>query len=349
MMRRTVLPALALLLGAARVEAHPSGGPAVAWPNDPRSVGQVVDTRYTFSWTDTNYPATPTGTVTMDWYYSARIPPTFHLGVTPDDLEGTLIVAGVPEPDPADRYTWDTSTVAPGSYFIWSRVNDLPGETSIRIIAFSRGVVTVAHPGDAVAPAVVVVQPNSPFVIADERFDVVYEAFDPDGTGRIELEAMTQRDQSDAVTIAADLPATRTGTFTWNTSQLAEGDWILKATLRDARSMSFSSFARFLLRIEHLTPPSDAGVSPDGGALRPDSGAQYDGGTGVEPNDDGGCRCLSTPRARGSSLLPALLLLGLALRRDLKTRVRVPSSPAGRVGSGPPARRPRSGSLPLRG
>lgn len=312
-----------------RAEAHPLGGPAVAWPVTPHTVGNVVDEGYRFSWTDTNY-LTPTATITIDWFYTRVMPPTFQLGASPPDLEGTPIVLGIDEADRTDAFTWDTSTVAAGSYWIWSRMNDLPGETSLRINAFSRGVITVAHPGDVVHPAIAMVTPRSPFEVSEQRtYDVVYEAFDPDGTGVVTLEAMRTRTATDTVLIARDLPAARSATVSWAVADLAEGDWILRAHLRDGRGLEATAYARFVLTIEHLIYP-DAGpadvdvgptVSVDGGLL-PDIGS-YDGGT-REPPPGEGCSCAASRGDRQTTgeaaLWSAGVFLGLGLLRRTRQR-----------------------------
>jgi MYXO-CTERM domain-containing protein len=305
------------MTAASTAIAHPGGGPAVAWPNEPEEVGVVADQSFEFSWYDSNFiPLPDTGTITIDWYYTARMPPSFQLGTTPPELEGTPIVLGVPEYDRTDRFVWDTSTVAPGSYVIWSRVNDLPDQTnSLKIIAFSRGVVTIAHAGDPVYPAIAVVTPQSPFVITDRSFDVKYEAFDPDGTARVKIEAMTQRDGSDAIVIAENIAVgTATiGSVTWDTSNLPNGDWIVRGTIADDRGLSFTAYARFLLRVEHLDP-YDAGVRPDAAPGR-DAGLSDAG----EKKEDDGCGCRSTASSSSSSALVILLgAMGWMRRRRFR-------------------------------
>lgn len=308
---------LALTLAGA-AWAHPLGGPAVAWPTTPQTVGIVVDRSYRFEWTDTNF-LTPTGTISIDWFYTPVMPPTFQLGVTPDDLEGTVVVLGVDEQDRTDAYTWDTSTVAPGSYWLWSRMNDLPGETSLRINAFSRGVVTVAHPGDVIHPAIAMTSPRSPFEVAESsEYLVTYEAFDPDGTGRVTLEAMRQRDGSDAIEIASDLPAASSATVTWRLTDLPEGDWILRATLRDARGLTAVAYGRFVLSV-YLAWMADAGARPSAAA----DGGQEDIGTydaGGRAATASGCGCAGTPSSSpsiSSLFLVALCWLGRRSRSFL--------------------------------
>lgn len=311
-MKRIAL-SIALALAATPAFAHPTGGPAVAWPNDPYNAGTVADEEFTFTWVDSNFLNTSTtGTITIDWYYTQRMPATFQLGVTPSDLEGTPIVLGVPEEDRTDAYTWDTRNVPSGAYWIYSRVNDLPGETSLKIVAFSRAPLTIAHAQDAPHPHLAIVQPNSPFVIADEQFRVIFEAFDPAGDGRVKLEAMQNRDGSDAITIADNIPATETGTVTWDTRALEEGDWIVKGTITDGQNRTFTAYSRFLLRIEHLLP-IDAGPRPDSGRL--DSGLFYDGGVGAEEaTDTEGCSC-NTQRSKSSAFGSIILLAAWMLVR----------------------------------
>lgn len=316
---------LALALAPTLAGAHPSGGPAVAWPLAPRGVGVLADQSFPFSWTDTNL-FTPTGTITIDWFYTASMPPTFQIGATPADLEGRVIVRGVPETDPANRWVWNTATVAAGSYFLWSRVNDLPTEvSSIRINAFSPGVVTVAHPGDPVHPAIFLPQPDSPFTFADQSFKVEWQAFDPDGTATIRLELMRSRDVAGAILLTEGLAATATGSFVVDTRAEPEGDLIFRATIQDARGLSFVSYPRYLLRVLHDPMPLDASApdvrSTDRGAADAVSLDAADAGLalgGDAAEATSGCSCGAVETAdRGLGLLfGALVWLRRGRRRE---------------------------------
>ncbi len=295
----------------------------MAWPLTPYSVGEVADQSYSFTWTDTNYINTSTlGEITIDWFYTRVMPPTFHLGVSPPDLEGTPIVRGIPEADRTDGFTWNTATVAPGSYWIWSRMTDLPGETSLKINAFSRGVITVAHPGDVVHPAIAMTTPRSPFEVAEQdTYDVVYEAFDPDGSGVVTLEAMRSRDGSDAILIARDLPAARSATVAWPIGALEEGDWILRAHLRDGRGLESTAYARFVLTIEHPTRPDAGPIDAMPPVMARDGGSEdigtYDAGQRVVVEEDGcGCSAVgASTRGDEGAVAIGLLLAATMLRR----------------------------------
>jgi MYXO-CTERM domain-containing protein len=309
---------LVCLGGPGPALAHPSGMPAVAWPLLPRGVGTVVDDAYRFHWTDANY-ITLTGTITIDWFATRAMPPTFQLGVTPPDLEGAPIVLGVPEADRTDAYTWRTSTVAAGSYWVWSRVNDLPTEIgSIRINAFSPGVVTIAHPGDPIHPAANLPRPTTAFDIAEVDYDVVVELFDPDGTARYSLWAMQSRDGSDRRLLVDDVAVgggVRTSTFTWTVTDVPEGDWFFQVHIEDARGLSFDAYPRFLLRVQRpffvdAGPGADAPTGPAADASADASAARdasVDGDAarvdvGLVRQDELGTRCGCSAAGEGAPL-----------------------------------------------
>ncbi|MEL7367964.1 MAG: hypothetical protein AAFN74_03560 [Myxococcota bacterium] len=286
------------------VWAH-GGNPAVAFFNEPVGVGIVVDDTFTFTWRDADIPI-PTGTATVDFFYTVNRPMTFTPGDIPDDLAGTPIVTGLRERDLDNRYVWNVSDVPTGSYHLWSRVNEPPSEDmSIQIIDFAPGIVTVVQPGDSVPPALLVTSPRNAFEFTDAQYEITYEAFDPDGTGRVRLEAAMVPTSSNApafIPLADDLPADAEGRWTWNTSALPDGDWMIRATLTDARGQSFTTYSRFLLLISHPFSRFDAGTSAQ------DAGPPDAGSTGV---GEDGCRCITSSREGWPELTGWWLGLGL--------------------------------------
>ena len=290
--------------------AH-GGNPALAAMQTPRGVGTVVDETFELRWVDADKPI-PTGTATVDLFYTATRPPSFSAGEIHPLLEGTPIVQGVLEKDPANRHAWDTRTVPAGSYFVWSRVVEPPEEfMAPQIISFSPGVLTIAHPGDEIHPAIRITRPDSPFRYADDRFDIAWDAFDPDDSGRVRLEVGTSSLGEGYQVLADDLPATP-GWFEWDTRALAETDWRIRATLTDARGLSFTTYADYPLLVTHL------GLGRDGGSGS-DAGPPPDG-TG-SPNAPSSSGCRGTRRAlRGSASWPGLTAVilvgvGVGLRR----------------------------------
>jgi len=300
---------------------HISGIPPVAWPETPRSVGEVVDEEFTLEWSDYDGPS-PTGTVTVNWFYTNRMPRTFQPGVIPDDLTGEVIVRGIDEADLTNRYVWNTSTVAPGSYFIWSLIDEPPEEMALlRVVAFARGVVTIAHSGDEIHPAVMISRPDSPYYLADDSFRIEYEAFDPDGTATVTLEVSSSTVGENFEIIADRLPAVPKGDFTWNTKELSEGDWTIRAKIVDQRGLSQLSYSRFFLRVQHNIENLDAGVNQDTFLIGPpDSLVQtLDSGVNIGglADKESGCSC-DTVEPRAARLY--LFLLAFLLWRLRRTQ-----------------------------
>lgn len=222
------------------------------------SVGEMVDGHFLVSWNDGDQ-GVPTGTATVDLFYTNVIPPTFVPGDVPAELEGMPIVLGVREVDRANTYVWDTSGVPTGSYWIWSRVNEPPTIPPKRtIISFSKGVVTVAHPGDPVPPAVHFLPPASPFLWPEsDRIEIDYEGFDPDGASRVTLEAGPS---ASALTVLAEgLPASHRHRFTWATLDWPEGQYVVRATITDGSGRSFSAYDQFFRIVNNPEPDTEAG------------------------------------------------------------------------------------------
>lgn len=293
-----------------------AGQPAVAYLDAPQGVGVVVDTEFVLTWSDADAPI-PTGTATVDLFYTQQRPMTFVEGVIPDDLTGAPIVTGLLEADLDNRFVWDVTGVPAGSYHVWSRVNDPPDEEdALQIIHFAPGVVTVAHPGDPVHPAVLVTAPANLFEFADEEFVVRYRAFDPDGTGRVRIEGawLPPDDQPVFEVLAENLPADADGSWLWPTATLAEGDWVVRVTVEDDRGLSFTTYAPTYLFITH---PGSVPVGPDAGRLA--DGGAGDAAAGSPPppspsasSSSSDCRC-TQPSSGASGAGVTVLLAGLAV------------------------------------
>ena len=298
---------------------HISGLPPVAWAETPREAGELADESYLITWTDYDGPSL-TGTVTVNWYYTDIMPRTFPRGLIPDSLMGEEVVTGIDEADRTTAYEWDTSSVAAGSYFIWSLIDEPPEEMAVlRVVAFARGVVTVAHPGDPIHPAIIFTRPDSPYFLADSEFAIRYQAFDPDGTGKVKIEASSSSVSDDFIILGENLPAVEDGVLLWDTSGLSEGDWTLRASLEDARGLSHSTYCRFFLRVQHISDSPDSGLGgmdsgdSDSSLRTLDSGLRRKEQVSGQEN----CRCnhLGTrTHGLGAAVLMILMLLMRARR-----------------------------------
>jgi len=294
--------------------AHLNGIPTIAWPEAPAGVGEVADSSFRISWTDFDDQAT-TGFTTIDIHATRRMPPTYRMGVAPrieDGPDHVVIATGIPERDFANEVEWDTSAVPSGTWFVWTVAHDDPFE----MWAFARGVVSVAHGDEAPWPAVVVTRPDEGTPAADESALLRYESFDPDGTGRVTLEASRALGGGEPVTLASDLPADASGSFEWDTRDVEAGDWTIKATIVDARGLTSSAYARFFVRVAHRPKGTggtggggggSGGVGGDGGAIG--AGGHPEGGEGAD-DAPAGCGC-GAGRADGAiGLALAVVLLG---------------------------------------
>lgn len=340
---------LLLSCSAGAAHAH-SGAPALARVLNPDQPAEIVDRSYTFRWTDSDSP-TPTGSASVAFYYSPIIPLPFPPENRPV-LDGRVIVRGIPEPDLSNRYTWDTSTVAPGAYFIWSLVEEPPQEiASVQIVSYSPQVLHIAHPGDVLTPSVVLLTPDTPFRFADDRYLFRYSAFDPSGTGRVRIEGTIQYDGTDFVVLADDLPAALSGTFEWDCRDYAEGNWTIRISITDGCGRAMTAHARYFLNVSHpgglpdagprdgrVSSPldgrvdegaacgvttfdaaADAGVDDLGSAPGADAS---DAGTGAaERAQAGGCGCAETGRPRAADL--GLLLGAWVVLRRRRVAARV--------------------------
>lgn len=298
--------------------AH-GGLPAEAILITPSEMGTVADQSIEITWIDSDNPI-PTGTATVNLFYTDAMPPTFEPGTRPDALIGTPMVSGIFEYDDTNSYTWDTSAVSAGTYWVWSLVEEPPEPMpSPQIIRFTEVPIVVAHGQDEVPPAVRITNPDNPFVWADQTVDLEYEAFDPSGTGRVRLEVGSTFDGSDFTVIAEDLPAVAEGSFTWDTSQLAEVDWTIRATIIDDRGFEITAYAQYFLLVTHLQAPDAGPSTPDAGAAEdmgtpqaPDAGVDVDQGQKMMAKE--GCSCTGSSQRPGLAWLMLLFIAAPLIR-----------------------------------
>jgi hypothetical protein len=255
----------------------------------------VVDRSFTFHWSDYDRPIA-TGTATEDFGYVVDNTRTFTRGEHPPDLVAATrwIARGVLEKDVTDAWTWNTSTVAAGSYWIWSFVVDPPAEAgTISVIDFAPYPLTVAHPGDKIWPSVAIIDPDSPYRFADEDFVISYAACDPDHSGRVKLEYTLNTDGSGLMPIADGLPTGNGGapeTYRWNTTCVPQGNVLIRATITDGRGFKWAAWGRYFLLLTHLTQ-SDAGCIT--------STETVDAGI-AKVGKSKGCTCLAREPTRGT-------------------------------------------------
>ena len=164
-------------------------------------------------------------------------------------------------------------------------------------------------------------RPDSPYYLADESFRIEYEAFDPDETATVTLEVSSSTVGENFEILADRLPAASKGEFDWDTKDLAEGDWTIRAKIVDQRGLSQLSYSRFFLRVQHNTENLDAGANQDTSLIDlPDSGVQtLDSGANIGglADKESACSC-DTVKPTAASLY--LFLLAILLWRPRRTQ-----------------------------
>lgn len=272
---------------------------AAAHLTTPEVSGVVAQGSYTVRWVDLGL-GLGDAVSRQHIYFGVERPPPWFVWGPPKFPPGTLIAGEILDTDPTNAVVWALDDVPSGAYWLWSRADDpdvvLPGAT----LRFSPFPLIVQHPGDPLHPSVVLTEPNSAFDYADTSFELVWEAFDPDGTGRVTLEAGTSTLGMDLEVIAQDLPAD-VGRFVWDTRELPEGDYVLRATLRDARGFEFKTYAANFVLVTHH--PLD-GMRPDAGrppeVVMAGDAAVLDAGAQAAAPAPSGCN------AAGAGTLPGI-------------------------------------------
>jgi hypothetical protein len=309
---------IVVLFCPAIARAH-SGAPAYAKIVAPAVPGVIADRSFEIQWEDSDSP-TPSGPASIDFFYTKIAPLSLHPGETPEATTSTAIAFGISEPDLANRLVWDTSSVAPGHYWIWSVVREPPQEVaSIQITGVSPAPIAIRHDGaDELGPALAIVTPEVPNRVADRSFVVLFWSYVPSGTALVRTYA-EESGSGRRIEIAESVEMTAAGLHVFDTRGLGDGEWMIGGTITDDRGRSFEAHAPFFLTVFHSEPEPDAG-SPDApvdAGADPDAEPSEAGALEPEPTNEG-CGCSST--SPNSATME--LFFGLVAALGLRARTR---------------------------
>lgn len=310
-MSYSLLAAIALTL-----PAHVGGIPTLARFDTPVDVGNVADQSFTFTWQDNEMDLTG---LFGFFFQRSNLPPNGRL----DDLAGDPIVGAemISISDTANAFTWDTTGVPAGSYYLYAITTDSPLP---QIFSLSRGVTTVQHGGDPLFPAVVVDEPNGSGDIVANAYPVQWRA---SGVGPLTATISFAIPDDDPllvppVVIATDVPMVPegdhfVGCYLWDLGDRPGGYHYVLIEVRDAAGRTHSAFSRGSLTVYRDPAPVDAGPVatcslPMGD---PDAGAgTADGGVGGDDEGPGICVCRAADGgASGRHGVRGSLAGGLAL------------------------------------
>lgn len=263
----------------------------------PADVDNVTDQSFVVSWSDTNED--PTGL--FDFYYQ---PSNNRPGdVDPAKFPGVPIpgAQGVAAMDAANQFIWDTGSVPSGSYYLYGVTTDPPLP---QIFEFSKGTVTVQHPGDPLYPAVFVTQPDGFEDIVADEYPLGWRA---SGVGPMTAtvryaDLMVSGDPLKVLIAGVAMTENPDGTFDgatlWDLRPHPAGSYFfVEVTVTDDAGRTHSAFSPSTLIIYR----SDAGMPPD---------ASASGDASLEPPPGPTCGCTAGGNPSGSAVLALLALVG---------------------------------------
>lgn len=252
---------------AAVLLAHIGGIPTQARFATPTGVGNVADQSFQVEWQD---PNAMDATGQFDFYFQpSNVLPNAPLGS--GDLIGTILLGGqaISVADTKDTLVWDTSQVPAGSYFVYEITTD----TDMGIpptYSMSPGVVTVRHPDDVLAPAVVVKEPDGISDLVADAYPIRFEA-----SGQGPLFATVTWGSPDTgeplQPLTADVPMKDLGSnlhegcYLWDVTAKAQGYYFVRVEVRDPAGRVHSAYSRASFTVYRSATIADAGPAPSCG------------------------------------------------------------------------------------
>ncbi len=198
-----------------------------------------ADRSATITWQDTLDGASATFDVLM----SQDPVPAFPMHSFPAELPGQVLALGLPA-STQSSWTWDTSQVEAGAYFLYAVFHNSPFNTLVMPFA----AVIVAHGAQSETsgqPAVVVRSPRGASAVGG-TVEVGFDASSTPGGSdlTVDLYAGSPPDAADGTLVATGLGAAVGQTVQWDSSLAPSGSYVFKAVLRDpggnVRATAFS-------------------------------------------------------------------------------------------------------------
>jgi N-acetylneuraminic acid mutarotase len=201
--------------------------------------GASADSTYTINWTGSDL--NPEDTLTVDLYYDTDLNPATR----------NLIVADI---DNTGSYDWDTSGIPAGSYFICAVIDD-GSETAYD---YSDGQLTINH-----APTITVIDPDGVSDTAHTFYEITWDGSDPDPDDTLSVALYYDNDLDPATKTFIYSDPSNVGSYTWDTSEIAEGDYYIYAEINDGINPPVSDYSDGQLVIDHPNIPPSINNLPD--------------------------------------------------------------------------------------
>ncbi len=236
---------------------------------EPDGDDDTADTRFAIEWNAWDDDENDTVEVALFWDID-------------DELDGaTLIEDGL---EAKGEYTWNTTDMPNGSYYIHVNATDQAGEVNWTY----GGPVVVKHDPDNAVPWIQVIEPDGVDDVADTKFTIIWDSGDDDGDD-LEVKLYYDEDQDDGN--GYDHIATVDGEdaeYEWGTKAMDDGEYYILAIVTDGNDGEDRDYSPGPVSISHDTagndPPTVEIDSPyDGETV---SGTVTIEGTASDPDGD---------------------------------------------------------------
>ncbi len=227
----------------------------------------TADTELTVTWQD----AVDGPSATFDILMSQQPVPAYPMHAFPAQLPGQVLALGL-SATTQNSWTWKTSAVVPGTYFLYAVFHNSPFNTLVMPFA----AVTVSH--DSSVPAAPVVLIRSPrgtsaawgtvaISLDAAAPSLVPAAASATGPATLDLYVGSPPDAADGTLVASGLPASVGQTLTWDSSLAPSGSYVFKAVLRDwSGAAQASALSPGIIEVGTSTAPAVSNASCETGA-----------------------------------------------------------------------------------
>ncbi len=223
---------------------------------EPDGESDFADIEFTIMWMDSD----PDDDASISLYYD----------IDNFNFDGELIAEGLGEDADGTSgfYTWNTTDVPEGGYFIYGICDDGTNEPVSRYSSYP---VMVNHtqPANEI-PFIQLLEPDGEDDYADSEFTITWTDSDPDDDASISLYYDTDSTGYDGVLIVNALSEDANGNFgyyTWNTTAIFHGEFYIYAICDDGNNEPVKVYALNPVIVNH-TPENDPPVidisEPDG-------------------------------------------------------------------------------------
>ena len=212
---------------------------------EPNGIDDQADDSFQIRWTDED----PDNDAAISLYYD----------INNSGQDGTLITGGLSENDAIDAYTWNTTSLAEGSYYVYAIISD--GVNS-PVTDYSDGPVTVYHNE---SPIIQVLEPNGVDDTADHDFTITWTDNDPDNNATIDLYYDANNSGEDGTLIIAGLSEDdETDAYEWDTLSLANGTYYVYAVINDHQRDRAVDYSDGPVTVYHNQSPIIQVLEPNG-------------------------------------------------------------------------------------